>query len=81
MSKYLTNTTEKKPLFLEVHSGRDTENKFEHGKFLLDTLIFDFFFFTIKVAKYWHSLNRKVAEFPFLRIFKTQLDMAMSNQP
>lgn len=68
-------------LFLEVHSGRGTENRLEHGKFLLDTQIFDFFFFyTIKVVKYWNSLHREVAEFPFLRTFKTQLDMAMSNQ-
>lgn len=32
-------------LFLEVHSGRGTENKFEHGKFLLDRDIFFFFLF------------------------------------
>lgn len=68
-------------LFLEVHSGRGTENRFEYGKSLLDTQVFNFFFFfTTKAVKYWNSLHREVAEFPFLGTFKTQLDMAMSNQ-
>ncbi|KAK4817149.1 hypothetical protein QYF61_002883 [Mycteria americana] len=33
-----------------------------------------------KVVKYWSSLHREVVEFPSLAIFKTQLDMALSNQ-
>lgn len=35
-------------LFLEVHSGRGTENRFEYGKSLLDTQVFNFFFFLLQ---------------------------------
>lgn len=81
ISKYLTKTREKKP----DSSWRCTveEALKQVWKWKIPTWHRDFwisFFFTIKVVKYWNSLHREVADFPCLRIFKTQLDKAVSNQ-
>jgi len=36
-------------------------------------------FFTVRVAKHWHRLPRKVVESPFLEILKSHVDTGLGN--
>jgi len=35
--------------------------------------------FTVRLAECWHRLPGKVMEFPFLKIFRSHLDMVLSS--
>lgn len=36
-------------------------------------------FFTVRVARYWNRLPRKIVDAPFLKVPKARLDGALSN--
>ncbi|KFV79539.1 hypothetical protein N308_08364, partial [Struthio camelus australis] len=50
-------------------------HKLRHRKFHLNTRKH----FTARVVEHWNRLPREVAESPSSEIFKTQLDMVLSN--
>jgi len=50
--------------------------KLREGRFRLDIRKK---FFTMRVVKHWNRLSTVVVEAPFLEIFKTRLDRALSN--
>lgn len=63
-------------LCLELHKNRKEGNrgKLEYGKFSSDTKIFFFYYYIGQILE-------EVAQrgSPFFQVFKTELDMAMSN--
>ncbi|KFV88552.1 hypothetical protein N308_11745, partial [Struthio camelus australis] len=51
--------------------------KLQQGKFQLEIRKK---LFIMQVVKYWNRLSNEAVESPFLELFKTQVDKALSNQ-
>lgn len=49
------------------------------GQYVMDTKNKKFHFFTVWVVKHWKRLWREIVEFPSVDVFRTQLDMNLSN--